>query len=384
MAKPVYKPRINYNTYVHPKVNPYAPNYRPVKIKKKLKKKSNPLRSLILMIFSALMLTTVFPYAYQNFVKPVIIGDTNNAIKVDYNKLYSPTSNYLYNDIFLNKRMLKSAEVKKAQMQQIYEAEQMYVLTAKLKNLIKSYPVITPSVYVWDFETGKYVNIKGNTQYPAASIIKIPVLIELFRSIDMGQVNLHDRMAITESYRTSGSGDLQFTREGNQYTLDYLAKVMIRDSDNSATNMLMSSIGGVPDVNRAMRRWGLKHTYVQNWLPDLEGGNITTAKDIATMLYNIDNSSFLSLKSRENIIDYMSHVKNNRLLQAGLPTDAILIHKTGDIGKMLGDAGIVWTPSGKKYLVVILAKRPYNHPHGKDFIVAASSLIYNSIESGTL
>ena len=46
---------------------------------------------------------------------------------------------------------------------------------------------------------------------------------------------------------------------------------------------------------------------------------------------------------------------------------------------MLGDAGIVFAPNGKKYIVVILANRPYNSPQGKDFIVKASKMIYNAI-----
>ena len=114
----------------------------------------------------------------------------------------------------------------------------------------------------------------------------------------------------------------------------------------------------------------------------MAGTNLIAARDIATMLYNIDNSSFLSLRSREHIIDYMSHVKNNRLIQAGLPSNAIFIHKTGDIGKMVGDAGIVWTPEGKKYIVVMLVKRPHNSPLAKEFIVKASTMIYNDINRG--
>ena len=121
----------------------------------------------------------------------------------------------------------------------------------------------------------------------------------------------------------------------------------------------------------------MKETRINDWLPDLAGTNVTTAKEMATLLYNIDNTNFLSLKSREKMIDYMGHVHNNRLIQAGLPKDAIFIHKTGDIGKMLGDAGVVFTPNGKRYIVVMLVNRPYNSPLGKDFIVAASSLIYN-------
>ncbi|MDD3236846.1 MAG: class A beta-lactamase-related serine hydrolase [Candidatus Gastranaerophilales bacterium] len=382
MPRPVYTQRASYTNVYTPKRKTITPVVKPVKFnKQKQQRKVNPIQTFVLIAFATFMFMFVFPFTYYNFTRHFLFGPQNQAINVDYQKLYLPTTNYLYNDTFLNVNLLKGAELKKPAMQTFYEAGEMQVLKAKLQALMKLYPNVHPSVFVWDFETGKYVDIGANETYPAASIIKIPVLLELFRSVEQGQVDLTDNMILTEYYRSGGSGSLQFARHGNVYDLDSLARVMIQDSDNTATNMIMSQLGGKIDINRAIREWGLSHTHVANWLPDLEGGNYTSAKDIGLMLYNIDNSSFLSLKSREHIVDYMSHVKNNRLLQAGLPSDAILMHKTGDIGKMLGDAGIVWTPQGRKYIVVILAKRPYNHPNGKDFIVKASSLIYSSINS---
>ena len=96
------------------------------------------------------------------------------------------------------------------------------------------------------------------------------------------------------------------------------------------------------------------------------------------MIYNIDtNYEFLSDKSRNKIYDYMSHVHNDRLIQAGLRAGSTFYHKTGDIGTMLGDAGIVVTPNGGRYIVVILATRPHNSVLGKEFIVKASQIIYN-------
>ena len=133
------------------------------------------------------------------------------------------------------------------------------------------------------------------------------------------------------------------------------------------------------DINIGLRDWGISQTYVRTWLPDLNGTNKTTAKDMAKILYNLDNPGFLNINSREYITDYMSHVKNNKLIAAGLGEGALFMHKTGDIGTMLGDAGIVYAPNGQKYIIVILANRPYNSPQGKDFIVRASSLIYKSI-----
>jgi beta-lactamase class A len=85
------------------------------------------------------------------------------------------------------------------------------------------------------------------------------------------------------------------------------------------------------------------------------------------------------MSSREAIFDYMGHVENNRLIAAGLGAGADFLHKTGDIGTMLGDAGIVFAQNGKKYIVVILANRPHNSPQGKDFIVKASEIIYNKM-----
>ena len=184
-------------------------------------------------------------------------------------------------------------------------------------------------------------------------------------------------MELTDYYKASGSGYMQYYRTGSQYTLDALAKVMIQTSDNSATNMLIAKVGSIVGVNRAIRDWGLSNTHVENWLPDLEGTNYTTAKDLTTMLYNLDNPSFLSVSSREYIVDYMSKVKNNRLIHAGLGKDALFVHKTGDIGKMLGDAGIVYMPNNKKYSVVILAERPYNSSQGVQFIQQASKMIYD-------
>ena len=320
---------------------------------------------------------TILPAAFNKVTKSMIFKSPYPEIKVDYKQLVFPTVNYLNNHLFNNELALRGAEVKKPLMEPIVENARMVGIENAIKNLMSAYPTIHPSVYVWDYDTGHYADINGSELFSAASIIKIPVLLQLFRSIDLNQVSLYDEMTLTEYYRSEGSGGLQFKAENSKYTFDYLARVMITDSDNSATNMIMSKIGSMTDVNQGIRDWGLKHTHVKTWLPDLQGTNHTTAKDLAVMLYNIENPKFLSMSSRERIFDYMGHVKNNRLIQAGLGNGASFLHKTGDIGKMLGDAGIVYTPNGKKYIVVILANRPYNSQAGKDFIVHASEIIYN-------
>lgn len=341
-------------------------------------KKKNALHFLISFFLIMSLFFTAMPFSFNKITKAMFTPTPYKAIQTNIYDMAFPTTKYLSNSWFEGRRMFSySANEKKSQMVPLKENVNMPVLKQELLTLMENYQTIKPAIFVWDYETQNYVDINGSESYATASIIKIPVLIDVFKSIEAGQFALDDTMPLTEYYRTEGSGSLQFKAKDSEYTIDKLAEVMITESDNSATNMLISKVGSMTDVNQSIRDWGLKETKVQTWLPDLGGTNRTTAREMATMLYNIDeNDKFLSETSRNQIFNYMGHVHNNRLIQAGLSPDAVFLHKTGDIGSMLGDAGIVIAPNGKKYIVVILANRPHNSFAGKEFIVNASEIIY--------
>lgn len=373
-SRPVVRPLNNYS-YVTGYNQPDIVRRKTRPVSKKANK-YNLIHRVISLAFAGVLACGILPHAYNKITKQLFTKSAHPEVKVDYKQLVNPTSNYLYNHLFLNDLSLRSAEVKKPLMTPLKTNAHLVGIENGIKNLAAQYPMIQPSVFVWDYQTGHFADYEASKPYSAASIIKLPVLLQLFRSIEMNQLSLYDEMALTNYYRAEGSGGLQFKAENSKYTIDHLARIMITDSDNSATNMLMSKIGSMTDVNQGIRDWGLQHTHVHTWLPDMNGTNYTTARDLAVMLYNIENPKFLSMSSREKIFDYMGHVKNDRLIPAGLGPGASILHKTGDIGKMLGDAGIVFAPNGKKYIVVILANRPYNSSAGKDFIVKASELIY--------
>lgn len=343
------------------------------------KKKKNPLRFLLSCVVLFGLLMTFMPFSFNQITKSLFVPVPYKNISANLYQLAFPTTNYLSNNWYMGERKFSfSANSKDAQMISIREGVSIESLRNELLRLMEQYPAVKPAIYVWDYETQNYVDINASTVYPVASIIKIPVLIDLFKSIENGSISLDDTIPLTEYYRSEGSGSLQYKSANTSYSVDKLAEIMITESDNSATNMLMSVIGAMNGVNQSIRDWGLKNTEIRTWLPDMKGTNHSTAKEMAQMLYNIDlNEQFLTEASRNKIFDYMSHVHNNRLIQAGLGEGSTFYHKTGDIGKMLGDAGIVVTPSGKRYIVVILAHRPHNAVEGKEFIVKASEMIYN-------
>ena len=378
---------LNYGSYYTPnndtplrdacKIYKY-PDIEKRKVKSK-KKRKNPFRVLLSSLIVVGLLMMFMPYSFNIVKKSVFMSTPYKNIKADLYQIAFPITNYLSNNWYMGERKFSfAANANKAEMVSIKEGSVIEGLQNSLLKLMEEYPTVQSALYVWDYQTQDYVDINASQIYPVASIIKLPVLIDLYKSIENGSISLDDTIALTEYYRSEGSGSLQFKAANTTYTIDDLARVMITESDNSATNMLMSKIGAMNGVNQSIRDWGLKNTEIHTWLPDLKGTNHSTAKEISQMLYNIDlNEQFLTDASRNKIFDYMSHVHNNRLIQAGLGEGSIFYHKTGDIGKMLGDAGIVVTPSGKRYIVVILAHRPHNAFEGKEFIVKASEIIYN-------
>ena len=356
---------------------------RPIRKKVKAKKpnKRNGRKRFLSCFILSIILFFLCNYSFKNFIADTVNIPFKDILKADYYNILYPTHRYLYKDLFLGKYVIKDTAYENPIMLDIKESFQRRGLKNRLLDLASNYSRISPSVYVWEYDGGTYVDINANEPFPAASIIKIPVLIEMFRAIEQGKFKIDDTMVLEDYYRAAGSGGLQYSQGGIAHSMDYLAKIMIENSDNSSTNMIISKLGGMPEVNRAMKSWGLKTTHINNWLPDMKGTNLTTAREMAKMFYNMDSTNLLSNATKRHIAGYLSHVKNNRLLQAGLPKNAILLHKTGDIGFMVGDAGIVKTANGKKYIVVIMVKRPYNNLQGKEFIVKASKLIYNNISN---
>ena len=261
------------------------------------------IHKIISFTFFLLVAIFVMPAMFKKFVKPVVGGSNYTYLKADYNSLVRPVENYLANDISLGVRTILEVNKKTPKMLSVGENSSMNVLRNRLITLQQQYPTIHSAVYVWDYSDGNYVDINADEIFSAASIIKLPVLVALFRNIENGQTSIYDEMVLNDYFRAEGSGGLQYKAENSKYSIDTLARIMITNSDNSATNMLMAKIGGMPAVNRQIKDWGLASTHVNNWLPDMEGSNYLTARDVARILYNIENPKFLNSSSREKILE---------------------------------------------------------------------------------
>lgn len=365
----------------------YALNGHKLKVvvkKKQKKQRKNPVLFIVAASLLFLYGFYICPYNYNNYVFPLFAAKVlNRNLQIDSTKYVNPTIDYLYNSRLLGQNLLAKTQNAK-QITDLKIINELTLTKQKLLDLFKLYPNLKPAVYVWEYSSGSGLEIDSDIIYPSASIIKIPIAFELMRLLDRtsktpSPVSLNDRMLFTEFFRTSGSGDLQKTKSNVYYTLDYLANIMIANSDNSATNMILYRIGGIDQFNRSMRNLGFHNVTMGQWLPDLEGTNTITAYEISKILYNIDNPAYVNQAYKNILKEYLGNTRNIHLIKEKLPPDVMVFHKTGDIGEMLGDSGIVYTNNGKKYIVTILVKRPKNAYSAKTLIQDASKIIYDDI-----
>ncbi|MFN6486169.1 MULTISPECIES: serine hydrolase [unclassified Nostoc] len=257
-------------------------------------------------------------------------------------------------------------------------------LKSQVKALMAHYSFLKPGMFFLDIETGNYLNIDGEKVFPAASTIKYPILIALYEQVDAGKIKLDEKLVMRRNLVASGSGDLQYKSPGIKLSVRETINKMITISDNTATNMIIDRLGGKAKLNQRFRTWGLKNTVIRNMLGDFKGTNTTSPADLVRLSALVDQHKLISEDSYFQALDILRHCHNNKLLAAGVGKGGTIAHKTGDIGFLVGDAGIIQMPNGKHYLAGIFVIRPHDDERGREFVRQVSRLVYQYLEQPKL
>ncbi len=250
-------------------------------------------------------------------------------------------------------------------------------LKAEFEDLPNLYPGLTAKVFYVDVDTGDYVDMAGREAIAAASTIKLPILLTFFEEVDAGRISLNQTMTIQPNQLAEGSGEMQVSAPGTQFTALEVATQMIVGSDNTATNMMIDLLGGSAALNSKFVSHGLEKTRLSEPLPDLDGTNTTSARDLAQTLLLITQDETLTLRSRDRVLNILQRTHNKSLLAAGLEEqEALTYNKTGDIASVLGDAALVDLSNGKRYIVSVLVERPTNDGRAVELIRRISARIF--------
>ncbi len=250
-------------------------------------------------------------------------------------------------------------------------------LQEQLDTLIKARPNFQVGVFLQDLDGESAVSLLGDNSFAAASTIKLPILIAFFQDVDAKKISLGEMLTLEKRFVATGSGELQDQPLGTKYTILDVATRMMAGSDNTATNMIIDRLGGLEVLNQRFQSWGLKNTSLKAVLPDLEGTNLTTPKELAMVIGAVEQGDLISRRSRDLVMSIMQRTENDTLLPKGLEKNATIAHKTGNLGTLVADAGLIDMPNGKRYILVVIVKRPRNDQAAPELVRQISRTTYN-------
>ena len=241
--------------------------------------------------------------------------------------------------------------------------------------------LVHASVYCRDLNNGPWMGIDAEDDYSPASLLKLPVMIAVFRLADrtpsiLKEANKYDQ--VLSSDYTANIPAEEKLKLGSTYTTEELVYRMMVYSDNEAAQLLLKTYG-VDILNKEVNELGIKLANVG------KSEDFMSAVDYSTFFRMLYNANYLSKDLSEKALKIMSNCKFKNGIVAGVPEGIIVAHKFGERvfpqenTMQLHDCGIVYA-GNKPYLVCIMTR-------GKDFtkssscIAEMSSIIYRNINS---
>jgi len=278
-------------------------------------------------------------------------------------------------------------------------AAREHALRAQIENIEGESGAKAIAVALHDAETGFELHYKADRWFHAASTIKVPILLGAFAAIDRGELLPHSRvhvrnrfLSVVENvpFRVESGRDANSAVHnaiGKMMRVDELAYHMITTSSNLATNLLLGVIG--PDaVNRTLKELDVDDGIdlkrgVEDELAFEKGiNNMVTADGLLRILVLLSEGKAFSPALSRRMMDILHGQEFNQGIPARLPKGARVAHKTGEISTIAHDAGVVYLPKRKPYVLVVLTEWDPEGTGRSRTIAAISHTIYEFLTQG--
>lgn len=244
-----------------------------------------------------------------------------------------------------------------------------------------------------NLQTGETIFFNEDTVFHAASTMKTPVMVEIYKNVSDGKWKMSDSVLIKNEFKSIVDGstyslpvdsDSQkefYSQVGQKVTLYDLTQQMIITSSNLATNMLIEWV--TPEaIKQTLLSEGIEGLNVLRGVEDnlaFRAGlnNNTTAKALMLFFEALYNNKFTSEEYTKEMLSILNEQKFGEMIPKHLPDDVKVYHKTGGITGVAHDSGIVVLPDGTVYICVILSKNLPDSEVGKATIANISKQLYD-------
>lgn len=246
-----------------------------------------------------------------------------------------------------------------------------------------------------DTETSRRFSIDENRPLHAASTMKVPILLELFRQAEAGERSLDDSIPIVNRFRSIQDGSeyaltpeddsdsTLYARIGGYASYAELARLMIVRSSNLATNILIDRVDARRVRNTLLRlnAQGMRVLRGVEDIPAYRAGlnNTTTAFGFSRVLEAIARCELLSAASCEQIVDILADQEFDEGIPAGVPAGTRVANKTGWITGINHDGAIVYPPMRAPYVLVVLTLGIEEPAVANDLIADISRIVWEEV-----
>jgi len=247
-----------------------------------------------------------------------------------------------------------------------------------------------------DLQTGQTLFINEKENFHAASTMKTPVMIEVFKQARAGKFKLSDSIVLKNEFKSivdgspfsldisDDSADDMYKKIGQKMTIYDLTYQMIIVSSNLATNILIDLVDA-KNANATMRTLGANDIQVLRGVEDSKAfklgmNNTVTAYDLLLIFEKLAQKTVVSQEDSESMIKILLDQKFRDVIPAKLPKEVSVAHKTGSITGVQNDSGIIYLPDGRKYVLVLLSRKLKDEKKGVEALAEVSRMIYDSLQ----
>lgn len=249
----------------------------------------------------------------------------------------------------------------------------------------------TWGIVLEDLDTGEKWVSNGDELFYAASVIKVPIMAAVFSAVERVEFALTDPLILKEEDFVGGSGVLQHLAPGTSLSIKDIVMLMIIQSDNTATNILIDQVG-VEQIVQTMEEAGMEKSTFYNKLmmnnPNPKGFNQITANDIGRLLMLMATGKLVSEEASKQMIAMMKKQQIKDCLPEKLPspysnfnngmTPWELAHKTGWIPGTRHDVGIFYV--GERKLIATVLSKEEDDLVSKQILAEIGEAIYNYLQ----
>lgn len=268
-------------------------------------------------------------------------------------------------------------------------------LQKRIEDLIRVSGAEKVAVALIDLETGRRLLIDADASFHAASTMKVPVMMEVYRQARQGRLALDQKLTIKNEFRSIADGSpyslspdddsekTLYGRIGKQATVRELVHLMITESSNLATNILIERVtpARIMELVESLGAGGMR---VLRGVEDSKAyrqglNNTTTARALMSLLQAIAEGRAVDREASEQMRQTLLAQKFNEGIPAGLPPTVQVAHKTGSISGIYHDAGIIYVPNRRPYVLVVLTRGISDEKRAHRLVADISRAAYQSL-----